>query len=157
MSEYTDAVERGLKGLEAISTGICPGCDTCRTDFDFVADEEMQCEPDDPKPWYVRAEPNNGSRRYFATEAEAEVYASEAFEEAWGNQSHGVIDEGSFSWAGCGICGSTLGGDLEPWHYIVPDENGSVAGGTIEHSHDACTDCVMYLANGDEPDQWGRS
>lgn len=58
-----------------------------------------------------------------------------------------VYEEGSFSWSGCGICGSSFGGNLEPWHWI--DENNEIL-----HENDACVDCVMYLANGDEPEEW---
>lgn len=67
----------------------------------------------------------------------------------------GKLDEsgGSFSWRPCGICGTTLGGDRCVWHWIYGgDEYGK--GGTIEHESDACTDCVYYLANGDEPESW---
>jgi len=67
----------------------------------------------------------------------------EEFEEQW--SSGRVFSEGSFSWAGCGICGSRLGGTVEPWHGV--DSNGE-----IMHFDDACVDCVCYLANGDLPE-----
>lgn len=53
-----------------------------------------------------------------------------------------------FSWCPCGICGSTLGGDRERWHALGANRE-------ILHFDDACTDCVLYLAYGDEPEQWG--
>lgn len=56
-----------------------------------------------------------------------------------------VTDEGAFSWCGCGVCGSPLGNTLYIWHAI--DESGDVC-----HSDDMCPDCVLYLANGDEPE-----
>jgi len=117
MSAYTDAVERGLKGMEAVSTGTCPGCKECM-DRDGVADA-------------------------------AEHRAS------W---SSGDLNDGyrAFSWRPCGICGSTLGGDRERWHWVSfrPDgRDGFPAIRSIEHEDDACTDCVMYLANGDEPSE----
>ena len=56
-----------------------------------------------------------------------------------------VSGEAGFSWSPCGICGSRLGGNREVWHAI--DENGEIL-----HSDDACTDCVVFLAYGDEPD-----
>lgn len=56
-----------------------------------------------------------------------------------------VFAEGSFSWSGCDICGSSLGGDFQPWHAI--DEDGGLVHGTR-----ACVDCIMYLANGEEPE-----
>jgi hypothetical protein len=67
------------------------------------------------------------------------------FNEAYENGE--VCEEGSFSWSSCGICGSSLGGDRYPWHWI--DENGEIV-----HESDACVDCVVFLANGDEPEDW---
>ena len=64
----------------------------------------------------------------------------EAFDEAW--QRCEVYVESSFSWSSCGICGSTLGGDREPWHWIDEDNE-------IQHEDDACIDCVYYMANGE--------
>lgn len=110
MSEYTDAVERGLEGLNYPSTGACPGCEDC---------------------W--------GTHAPDATEQE--------FEEMW--QRGEICDEASFSHSPCGICGTRLGGDRHVWHWVDDD-------GRICHEDDACTDCVMYLANGDEPEQWER-
>jgi len=68
----------------------------------------------------------------------------EEYEQAYEEGS--VCDEGGFSWSGCGICGSTLGGTLYTWHGINSE-------GEILHFDDACTDCVMYLANGVEPEE----
>jgi hypothetical protein len=98
MSEYTDAVERGLEGLRAASVGTCPGCPTCEEDHRYEGE---------------------------------------------------LIDEGSFSMSRCGICGTSMGGNRFAWHWINPD-------GEIVHENDACTDCVMFMANGEEPDQWER-
>lgn len=61
-----------------------------------------------------------------------------------------VFSEGFFSWRGCDICGSRLGGTFEPWHYV------SKADGKIRHGARACIDCMMFLANGDLPDEWGE-
>lgn len=57
-----------------------------------------------------------------------------------------AADEGSFSWSACESCGSSLGGNRYPAHYL--DDNGE-----ISHMH-VCTDCLMYHANGDEPEDW---
>lgn len=99
MSEYTDAVARGLTDLRAASVGCCPGCPECE---------------------------------------EHHRYEGE------------LIDEGSFSASRCGICGTSMGGQRFAWHWIDDHRN------EIVHEDDACTDCVMYLANGEEPDQWER-
>ena len=144
MSEYTDSVESGLEGLAAVSTGTCPGCDECRETAEYVP-----VEIDDY--WVCAAEP--GKCGFHVDEPESEEACEAAckrlFDEAW---SSGRVDsEPSFSHGSCGICGSHLGGDREVWHAIIPDENGSVIGREILHSDDACIDCVVYLANGDEP------
>lgn len=104
MSTYTESVARNLEGLEAVSTGPCPGCPDCaRARGMEVADYDKAYEAGEVEP------------------------------------------EASFSWRGCEICGSTLGGDREEWHAI-----GSK--GELLHFNAACVDCVVYLANGDEPE-----
>ena len=60
-------------------------------------------------------------------------------------EAGGVPSEGSFSSRGCGICDSTLGGNLEVWHGVDSD-------GKIMHFNDACVDCVVFLANGELPE-----
>jgi ferredoxin len=56
-----------------------------------------------------------------------------------------------FSWRPCDICGSSLGGNREVYHYLRGENR------TIEHGASMCTDCVVYLATGDEPTEWERS
>ncbi len=141
---WAEALEANLEGLEAVSTGLCPGCDDCRADWpDYQPDDEgydHQTQTDWPAPWHVPAIPG----RYFASEAEAEAAAREAFEDAW--SSGAVYAEPSFSWRGCDLCPSTLGGDFEPWHAIDAET------GRLIHGDRACVDCIMFLANGDYPD-----
>lgn len=108
MSKYTDAVERGLEGLNAASVGACPGCEQCRDMF----------APD---------------------------MTMEEFEEAWHDGD--VCDEASFSMGECGICGSRLGGDRYVWHWLDEDNE-------IRHEEDCCVDCALFMANGEEPDEW---
>ena len=79
-------------------------------------------------------------------------------------------DEGEFSWMSCDTCGSNRGGSryvahlLAPMHSRIkqtPDlDDYRKAGFTIltddgkpdtEHLS-ICTDCLLYIANGDEPD-----
>jgi hypothetical protein len=104
MSEYTDSVEKNLSGLEAVSTGPCPGCQECADSHGYEDTDKFNTDLE------------NGS----------------------------VCAEAHFSWTSCGICGSQLGGDREAWHGIDSD-------GNLMHFDDACTDCVVYLANGEEP------
>lgn len=121
MSDYTDRVERGLSGLGAVSIGICPGCDECAGILGYGPARDPETDEE--------------------TETHAEVMAR--FRADW---ERGRADGGSqFSWGECGICGSRLGGDRSYWHAI------DGTSGRLWHFDDACTDCVMYIANGDEP------
>ena len=70
--------------------------------------------------------------------------SGEELDEACSNGE--VFDEGSFSRSGCEICGSHLGGDRFIFHARLKDD-------TIIH-FDGCVDCLMYIENGDEPDNW---
>lgn len=55
-------------------------------------------------------------------------------------------DEGEFRWwPPCFSCGSTFGGNRHPAHYLVDGE--------IERER-VCVDCLLYHANGDEPEDW---
>jgi len=105
MSDYTERVEHNLKGLEAVSSGICPGCQECA---DTWTDGDL-----------------------------------EHLKDEW--PTGGFCDEGSFSKQGCSVCGNPLGNTLFAWHAILDGE--------IVHFDDMCPDCVMYLANGDEPEE----
>ena len=107
MSEYSDRVEHYLKGLEAVSTGICPGCEECR---DTYSPESTMDE----------------------------------YDGLW--SSGEVCDEGGFSCSHCEICGSGLGGDRYLWHAV--DSNNEII-----HGDNCCVDCLMYLNNGDEPEE----
>lgn len=97
-AEYEATVARYLRGLEAVSTGACAGCEECG-----IPEGE-------------------------------ENYASEPF----------------FSWTPCEICGSSLGGNREYWHAVIPatrqkgcvHENGAMVHGQC------CEDCVCYLNYG---------
>ena len=139
--EWCERVDKMLAGLEAVSTGLCPGCDECRSNW-----REYQAVEHDDSPlpdgwteaWTVPA--IEGS--LFATEELAEAAAREAFEDDW-SAGH-VYSEPSFSRSPCDICSSPLGGDREDYHYILD--------GRTHHDSGACVDCVCYLANGDVPD-----
>ena len=148
MERYTERVDSGLKELDAVSTGVCPGCDTCREDHgEFVVDEDDEREPGQ-NAWYVVTPYPGGTRKateadYYRTEAEAEGAARKTFADAWSNCE--VETEASFRRGGCGICNSPLGGNFEVWHWLDAD-------GAIQHEYDACIDCVHYLANGTLPE-----
>ena len=60
--------------------------------------------------------------------------------------SQGLLpDEGSFSWAQCDTCGSTLGGERYTGHCFAPQ--------SMDVIHlDVCVDCLFFIANGDVPE-----
>jgi len=61
-----------------------------------------------------------------------------------------VADEGSFSWSSCDSCGSHLGGMRYAAHAARRGDDGKFE---IQHIS-ICVDCLMYHANGDEPENW---
>lgn len=71
-----------------------------------------------------------------------------------------ALDEGSFTWSGCEICNSSLGGLKFIGHGTRAKEHRFTAAGKkfvfpageIIHFGSICQDCVAYLANGDVPD-----
>ena len=66
-----------------------------------------------------------------------------------------LFDEASFSWAECDSCGSRLGGNRHNAHAIHHEAFGPDAKRPDDIHHiDICTDCVMFHANGDLPEQW---
>ena len=76
-----------------------------------------------------------------------------AHREAWSTGDL-IGDEGSFSSARCDICKTTLAGDRYVWHWVSGDPNATPPEPrAIEHENDACTDCLMFHANGDLPEQ----
>jgi hypothetical protein len=62
-------------------------------------------------------------------------------------------DEGFFSWSACDSCGSTLGGTRYAAHAV---KKTGVLDTEIMHI-DICVDCLMYHANGDEPEAWAAA
>ena len=129
--KFVDAIEQNTKGLTAVSTGICPGCEQCRDEYGkrvpcgkcaagLIGDED--CPDCDGRGW---REPT-----------------MEEFDEQCSTQE--ALCEGEFSWQGCDLCDSGLGGTFEPWHAC--DVNNEII-----HGERACVTCVMYLANGDLP------
>lgn len=64
-----------------------------------------------------------------------------------GNLVYGGDDLG-FTWHSCDLCNSPLGGDRYSAHVL-----NTIEGKTeVTHDLEVCTDCIMYIANGDVPD-----
>ena len=64
-----------------------------------------------------------------------------------GIKNGNTFDEGGFSWQGCDICNTALGGTFQVGHYL--DRNGDLC-----HIERVCVDCLFLWANGDVPDVW---
>ena len=79
------------------------------------------------------------------------------------DERYELASEPSFSWSQCDGCGSTFGGDRHYAHgFVLPGDRTEADGprypndpGEIIHL-DVCTDCLLYLANGDEPETWSQ-
>lgn len=133
--DFVLAIDRNMDGLEAVSTGICPGCEQCRDEYGI----KVPCACGGEENW-----PENGE--FYCDDCDGRGERAPTMEEFEEQVSSGdVCDEGHFTWAGCDICGSSLGGDHYEWHAVDKD-------GAIIHGDDACVDCMMYLANGDLPE-----
>jgi hypothetical protein len=137
-STYAERVERNTEGLTAVSVGVCPGCPTCLDEYGLT----LPCS-------CCNGTGYNRVRLYGNVDCPVcdgdgkRKETMEEFEERW--SSGGVIDEPSFTWHGCDVCGSTLGLDAQVWHAL--DANNEII-----HGEHACHDCACYLANGDEPE-----
>lgn len=60
-----------------------------------------------------------------------------------------IGDEGSFSWSECECCGSSLGGTRHAAHGLI--SRTKYGRKTVLIHLDVCTDCLMFIANGDLP------
>ncbi len=68
-----------------------------------------------------------------------------------------MYDEESFSWCECDSCGSTFGGARFNAHAIHKEAFGPDAKRPDDIHHvDICTNCLMFHANGDLPEDWQR-
>lgn len=65
------------------------------------------------------------------------------------------LEASSFSWSQCDSCGSTFGGDRHEAHGLSYADNGKL-NHEIYHLS-ICTDCLLFHANGDEPEEWTRT
>lgn len=131
MSAFTDAVKRGLEGLEHVSAGACPGCHECGLDDDDCKTCDGIGEIEDGTPCK-----DCGGTGSIPVDPED-------------HRQLDLANEPHFSWHECDCCGSHLGGDRHPAHGIAKINDRE----TLVHL-DVCTDCLCYLANGDEPEEW---
>lgn len=129
--EYVEFVEYNTKGLQAITTGPCAGCEMCRDKLGLSL--ACECGAPEVEGLYCDVCRDSGLRKPTEEEFGEQISTGE------------VCCEPFFSWDGCDICGSSLGGEFEPWHGVDFD-------GEIFHGNCACVDCVQYLANGTLPE-----
>ena len=145
-AEYIAAVNRGRSDLTHLSTGLCAGCETCKDEYGLKV--ACLCK-------HSGNHPDCADHLCLATECDSCAHDCELClgdgdreptEKDFAEQvsSGEVYSEPFFSWIGCDICGSGLGGNFEPWHCVNAD-------GEIVHGERACVDCVQYLANGTLP------
>ena len=75
--------------------------------------------------------------------------------ESMDDPAYDGASEGHFSWRACDSCGSGLGGDRFAAHGCIAESVEAARDAAIEH-FDVCADCLMFHANGDEPERWGE-
>lgn len=139
MSKYTKTVERNLNGLEALSSGVCPACDECRSNYGDYRVSEIYSEDSEGHIWWTFKASEDES---YGSEEEAEEASKEAFDEDCRNGA--IENEAGFSRSPCDACGSSIAGNREVYHYWH--------NGKLHHDFGLCVDCVQYLANGTEPE-----
>jgi len=128
-SPFVKAVERGLEGLEHVSTGACVGCYECGLE------ESAPCPE------------CNGDGVFGCKGCGGDGVVDITYDN--NPQLMDLANEPHFSRVACDCCGSHLGGDRHPAHGIAKINDRE----TLVHL-DVCTDCLVYLANGDEPEEW---
>ena len=144
MSEYTEAVAHSLEGLHA-APGACAGCHSCGLDT-------RPCETCNATGYADGLTYATGTSGDECPTCDGcgRVEVQEGGEADPDEQQ--AADEGGFSWSSCDCCGSNLGGDRYPAHTWRSDQPLTSAGSLIHL--DICTDCLLFLANGDEPEGW---
>ena len=86
-----------------------------------------------------------------------ECLSSRGIDESEVSDDTELLDEGSFSWRECESCGSQLGGDRHDAHALHRQAFGPNAERPGDFHHiSICTDCLLFHANGDEPEDWNR-
>jgi hypothetical protein len=142
LKAYLRAVEHYLAGLEPACAGASPGCSECGLDATDCAACDgtglcQECNGEEP------CDTCEGSGECYPCAGTGETEPDE--------EARQCADEGSFSWSQCDACGSTLGGDRYPAHALSPERLGR-----SEHwiHLDVCSDCLLFLANGDVPEDW---
>ena len=125
---------------------IAPGA----TREDCCVDQGPDCEHCDGHGYDDENPPHDNCPHCDGTgEAPLETMSDEELQ-AW--------DEGSFSWSECDSCGSTFGGDRFKAHAIHNEAFGPNAKQPDNVHHiEICVDCLIFHANGDEPEQWQQN
>jgi hypothetical protein len=126
--KYLAAFRRATKGINALSVGAYPQdmCKACSGTGKLDDDHENDDNCDDC----------NGKGRTCDCPDCAD-YDPEAG------------DEGSFSWSDCDTCNQSLGGDRHAAHGLINTKPRTKRTTLIHLS--VCTDCLLFIANGDLP------
>jgi hypothetical protein len=157
---FVERVERHTGGFTSVSSGLCGCCSECQRYLNMKVEvDDVEIRPDG---MYLLGECIL-SRETLMAEIKEDAVCNEdylfelryidipeelqtkLFNEKISDQRY--LDEGSFSWQGCDTCGNPLGNTLHCGHGLDKDLN-------ITHVN-MCTDCVMFFANGDLPEEDG--
>jgi len=155
VSAYTDAVAHNLEGLH-VSPGACPGCAECGLDTVPCPN----CKGSGTADGLTLAQ---GSTYDDCSDCDGlgRVDGEPDSDTSDGIDAIQLAEEPSFGSHDCDGCGSNLAGDRHPAHAITKRYRFQEAYYGLAPSGDeyilhlsVCTDCLMYLANGDEPEGW---
>jgi hypothetical protein len=127
---YVETVERYLKGIECISTGPSASCDECRSNFGIKEHDPDECGCE-----YL------GNNTWSCGHIDGEDNTDEIQAQ--------MVNESSFSWEPCEICGACAG-DREEWHGFIDGMDAKMVHGTC------CTDCAYFINMGrlDDTTMW---
>jgi hypothetical protein len=162
MSKYTEAIECHCKGLAAVSTGVCGGCQECMSSLSWklerrhfnvegnadsvalVIDSEVVIELTRKQVLEYETDEEDAlwEEYLYSFPDVPEAALNKAFS---ADISNGLVtSEGYFSRCQCDTCGSYLAGMRYDGHAVIVDNN------QLIHLS-MCGDCLLFFANGDEP------
>jgi hypothetical protein len=173
-SPFVLAIERNLAGIESVNPGACPGCSECG-----LAPRHCRLcwglgylEPsDDGYSESLPPMPDSSPEVRQCPDCSGEGTIPINPDSIAGQHEIECAEAGGFSWHACDCCGSRLGGNRSPAHGFLSQKlagalakipPGSPDGQALRHEAfeqarihlDICQDCLLFLANGDEPETW---
>ena len=134
MSAFTDAFEHYTEGMQ-VAPGASRGCPDCMLEEDVA----VTCSSCGHSESYDMSELMTGGETLIVCCTDFKLDAEKRMTD---EEYYALANEANFSSTQCDGCGSNMGGDRHPAHTLLEKEWIHI---------EVCTDCLMYIANGDEP------